>query len=515
MQYMKTTLRFLATIPFALMALLTLASCTNVLDYAKDADAAHADTVVTLSAVHGVNPPALGETPVTTITETTQYTGSVTWSDTPVSFAATTTYTATISLTAKAGFTLTGVAANFFTVAGSTSDVNPAESGVVTAVFPETATTATPADIASVATAKTNLVATTIQGSNADLSNVKVNLYLPATGADGTTISWSSNTPAVVANDGSVTRPTIGAGNATVIMTATISKGDASDTKTFSLTVLVLTASTYTITFDANGGSGSMDTQSIDQGSSAMLLANAFTRATYSFTGWATAASGGVAYNDKQSYTMGSADLTLYAVWTLTASLQIHYSFDGQTCADSSGNAKNGTPNNITYVSDGNGGYAASFNGSSSSIVMPYQTISNSTTFTVMMRFKTGSTNSPLLGYQLTAVGVPAPGQFVPIINIDSTGHLVGDLWNGSAHFTVSSGTAVNDGAWHTVYFSAKPSSIALYLDGVQLESNSSTVDSLSMFYNQIGAANLVSPSGWYYFNGLIDDFYFYTTALH
>ena len=47
-----------------------------------------------------------------------------------------TSYTATITLTAATDYTLTGVAANFFTVAGSTTDTNPVNSGVVTAVFP-------------------------------------------------------------------------------------------------------------------------------------------------------------------------------------------------------------------------------------------------------------------------------------------------------------------------------------------------------------------------------------------
>jgi len=63
-----------------------------------------------------------------------------TWAPTVVdTFLPATAYTATITLTAKAGYTLTGVAANFFTVAGATSDTNPINSGVVTAVFPTTA----------------------------------------------------------------------------------------------------------------------------------------------------------------------------------------------------------------------------------------------------------------------------------------------------------------------------------------------------------------------------------------
>ncbi|MEA5038837.1 MAG: S-layer homology domain-containing protein, partial [Clostridiaceae bacterium] len=53
-------------------------------------------------------------------------------------FAASTSYTATITLTAKAGYTLTGVAADFFTVAGADSVSNSIDSGVITAVFPAT-----------------------------------------------------------------------------------------------------------------------------------------------------------------------------------------------------------------------------------------------------------------------------------------------------------------------------------------------------------------------------------------
>ncbi|HOW82614.1 MAG TPA: DUF1566 domain-containing protein [Spirochaetota bacterium] len=97
-----------------------------------------ADTVIDLAAIPGVTPPAYGETPVPTISETDQYTGTVSWSDSPVTFEARTVYTATITLTAKSGYTLTGVTADFFTVAEATSDTNSADSGVVTAVFPKT-----------------------------------------------------------------------------------------------------------------------------------------------------------------------------------------------------------------------------------------------------------------------------------------------------------------------------------------------------------------------------------------
>lgn len=98
---------------------------------------------VTEPAIGGVTAPVVGETPVTAITEGKQFTGTVTWSPEVSTFAASTVYTATITLTPKAGYKLDGVAANFFTAAGATSVSNGANSGVVTAVFPATKEAAT------------------------------------------------------------------------------------------------------------------------------------------------------------------------------------------------------------------------------------------------------------------------------------------------------------------------------------------------------------------------------------
>ena len=98
---------------------------------------------VTEPAIGGVTAPVVGETPVTAITEGKQFTGTVTWSPEVSTFAASTVYTAAITLTPKVGYKLDGVAANFFTVAGATSVSNGANSGVVTAVFPATKEAAT------------------------------------------------------------------------------------------------------------------------------------------------------------------------------------------------------------------------------------------------------------------------------------------------------------------------------------------------------------------------------------
>ncbi|MDS1029691.1 Ig-like domain-containing protein [Bacillota bacterium LX-D] len=63
------------------------------------------------------------------------------------------------------------------------------------------------------------------------------NLVLPATGANGSTITWNSNTPAIINNAGVVTRSTADNTDDVVVMTATITKGSVTDTKTFNITV--------------------------------------------------------------------------------------------------------------------------------------------------------------------------------------------------------------------------------------------------------------------------------------
>lgn len=104
---------------------------------------------------------------------------------------------------------------------------------------------------------------------NGDLSSVTSNLILPSSGANGTTITWVSENPAVDDN-GIVTRPGVDMGDATGALTATISKDTEVETKTFIVTVkdldtLVLedispeegfVGQQYTHKFTANGGDG-------------------------------------------------------------------------------------------------------------------------------------------------------------------------------------------------------------------------------------------------------------------
>lgn len=70
----------------------------------------------------------------------------------------------------------------------------------------------------------------------------------------------------------------------------------------------------YAVKYNANGGSGTMTDSTKWYGEALTLKSNAFTRANYTFKGWATSATGGVAYANGASYTANAA-ATLYAVW--------------------------------------------------------------------------------------------------------------------------------------------------------------------------------------------------------
>ena len=110
----------------------------------SQAAAPEPDKKINIAAIAGVTPPVTGAVPVTTITETEQYTGSVMWSPNHDVFYYT-AYTATVYLLPKEGYTLEGVPANFFTVAGTTMPAtNEADEGIITAIFPELALTFAP-----------------------------------------------------------------------------------------------------------------------------------------------------------------------------------------------------------------------------------------------------------------------------------------------------------------------------------------------------------------------------------
>ena len=110
-----------------------------------------------------------------------------------------------------------------------------------------------------------------------------------------------------------------GNGSATKTITVTFKNynddNGNSATKTVSFTVTVPAWTSYTITYNANGGSGAPSSQTKWKDQALTLSSTKPTRTGYSFLGWSTSSSATSAtYTAGGSYTTNAA-ATLYAVW--------------------------------------------------------------------------------------------------------------------------------------------------------------------------------------------------------
>lgn len=75
-----------------------------------------------------------------------------------------------------------------------------------------------------------------------------------------------------------------------------------------------LVKNVYTVSYNANGGTGSVASQNKVTNIDLTLASEGFTRAGYTLDGWATAADGAKVYDLGDTYT-ANADVTLYAHW--------------------------------------------------------------------------------------------------------------------------------------------------------------------------------------------------------
>ena len=79
-------------------------------------------------------------------------------------------------------------------------------------------------------------------------------------------------------------------------------------------------ANTYSVKFNANGGTGTMANESFTYDVAKALTANAFSRTGYTYQGWATAAAGSKVYSNGQTVSnltaTANGTVNLYAVWT-------------------------------------------------------------------------------------------------------------------------------------------------------------------------------------------------------
>jgi uncharacterized repeat protein (TIGR02543 family) len=91
------------------------------------------------------------------------------------------------------------------------------------------------------------------------------------------------------------------------------------------------TINQYTVTFDANTGTGTMAAQTANYNVATALTGNSFTKTGYTFAGWNTVAGGGgTAYANAASYPF-TTSATLYAQWTLIPTFGVTYNGNTST----------------------------------------------------------------------------------------------------------------------------------------------------------------------------------------
>ena len=138
------------------------------------------------------------------------------------------------------------------------------------------------------------------------------------TGTPGNQTKWKDQALTL-----SSTKPTrtgytfLGWSTSSTATTATYSAGGKYTANSAATLYAVWKANTYTIKYNANGGTGAPGNQTKTYGKTLTLSTTIPTRTNYNFLGWSTSASAtSVTYAAGGSYTANSA-ATLYAVWEL------------------------------------------------------------------------------------------------------------------------------------------------------------------------------------------------------
>lgn len=136
--------------------------------------------------------------------------------------------------------------------------------------------------------------------------NAKVNTNLPLT--------YKSTKPDIVTVDTKGNVIGRSTGTTQIIINQSGNKEYNAVTRNITVTVKDDTPDSYTITYHANGGKGSMSKQKVKRGQSIKLIKNKFTRKDYTFKGWSTTTNHKVIYKDGQSI-KPNKNIILYAVW--------------------------------------------------------------------------------------------------------------------------------------------------------------------------------------------------------
>lgn len=110
----------------------------------------------------------------------------------------------------------------------------------------------------------------------------------------------------------------------------------------------IWSANTYTVSYNANGGTGAPASQTKTYGVDLTLSSTKPTRTNYNFVGWSTSADGGVVYSAGGVYSTNAA-ITLYAVWEIAYIKPRINNFTASRCNSSGTISESGTYVKVTF----------------------------------------------------------------------------------------------------------------------------------------------------------------------
>lgn len=170
------------------------------------------------------------------------------------------------------------------------------------------------------------------------------------TGAPGNQTKWKDQTLTL-----SSTKPTrtgysfLGWSTSSTATSATYSAGGSYTSNAAATLYAVWKANTYTIRYDANGGSNAPANQTKTYGVDLTLTTSKPTRTNYNFKGWATTASATTpTYSAGGTYKANSA-ATLYAVWELAYTKPRITGLKAERMADDGTPADDGTTVKVSF----------------------------------------------------------------------------------------------------------------------------------------------------------------------